>query len=245
MMNRKRWSIAQRYEKEWWETRQEQVDFDFYREYAKELLEQTRGFIEMSAATAILEIGSGAGGIITFLPSDDRHAIDPLEDFYTSVLGFQAQRDHNVIYQKAKAEHLPYENQRFDLIICDNVLDHCDDVGMVFKEMCRVLRDDGKVYLRLNLYGFWGKFIRLLVEVFKIDPGHPYTFTGRSMRRYFRDHGLIVLKTEAKGFWKTWLKELKSGKIKEIFKAVSFSSPSKTMFLLARANKSPDNSTDK
>lgn len=233
-MNRQRWAVAQKYEKEWWAARQDQISFEFYREYAADLLQQTQDIIRIEPTTSILEIGSGAAGIITFLKADDRHAIDPLEDFYTAVPRFQTQRDRQVKYQQGRAENLPFDDRRFDFIICDNVLDHCDDAGRVFQELRRVLADHGVIYLRLNLYTTWGKFIRLLVELLGIDPGHPYTFTRKSIEKYFQENHLHVIKTGARGFFKTWLLELRSVKIKEFLKALSFSSPSKTLFLLAR-----------
>jgi ubiquinone/menaquinone biosynthesis C-methylase UbiE len=238
MIRRKRWTIAQNYEKEWWDIRKDQIDFDFYREYAKELLNYTQGIVQFESKTFILEIGSGAGGIITFLNSDHRHAIDPLEDYYSSIPNFKIQRDHKVIYQKAKAENVPYKNNQFDFVICDNVLDHCDDIGMIFKEINRVLASNGKVYLRLNIYSFWGKFIRLIVEALGIDAGHPHTFTKKLMSSYFKNDNFQIIKIERRSFIETWIKELRSRKVKELLKALSFSSPSKTMFLL---EKSEDN----
>jgi ubiquinone/menaquinone biosynthesis C-methylase UbiE len=230
-----RWNIAQGYEKAWWETRQELVDFDFYRAYAQELIEKTRDFISIQPTTAILEIGSGAGGILTFLDSNDRHAIDPLESFYGSVPTFQQQRDPNVQYKTAQAEDLPFEDNRFDLIICDNVLDHCENVQQVFEEIHRVMRSNSVLYLRVNLYTTWGKLVRFLVEKLKIDPGHPYTFTRRSIRDYFDNHDLEIMFAEQVGFGKAWLKELKSFKPKEMIKALTFSSPNKSLYILKRA----------
>lgn len=231
-MKSERWQLAQKYERAWWLSRQEHIDFDFYREYAAELVEQMKPVMAVGPATSVLEIGSGAGGIITFLNAGERHAIDPLEDFYSSMSSFQAQRDPNVRYQQAKAERLPFADHRFDLVICDNVLDHCEDVSAALREMRRVLTADGKIYLRVNRYTAWGKLIRLLAEALQIDPGHPHTFTAGSMKKYFHRCGLRVIKTEANGFFKTWLKEMKSAAFKEWLKALTFSSPNKTMYLL-------------
>ncbi len=236
-MKSERWQLAQTYEQAWWLSRQDHIDFDFYREYAADLVEQMKPVMAVGPATSVLEIGSGAGGIITFLNAGERQAIDPLEDFYSSVPAFQAQRDPQVLYQKAKAERLPFEDHRFDLVICDNVLDHCDDVSAALREMRRVLTADGKIYLRVNRYTAWGKLIRLLAEGLRIDPGHPHTLTAGSMKNYFTRCGLRVLKTTDNGFFTTWIKELRSGAAKEWMKALTFSTPNKTMFLLARADK--------
>jgi len=236
-MDGERWRLAQQYEKEWWLSRQDHIDFDFYRAYAAEMIEQMKPVMVIGPATSVLEIGSGAGGIITFLNANERHAVDPLEDFYSSVPAFQAQRDPRVLYRKAKAERLPFEDNRFDLVICDNVLDHCDDVQASFKEMHRVLTKNGKIYLRVNRYTVWGKLIRLLAEGMRIDPGHPHTFTAGSMKTYFNRCGLRVLKTAESGFFTNWIKELRSGAAKEWMKALTLSTPNKTMFLLAKADK--------
>jgi ubiquinone/menaquinone biosynthesis C-methylase UbiE len=229
-----RWEAAQSYEKEWWDSRKDQIDCRFYEAYAHELLEQLEGILEIEKHTPILEIGTGAAGIITFLQSNQRYGIDPLEDFYSSVENFKKSRDPHVKYQAAKAEELPFEDNKFQLLIIDNVLDHCDDIEMVFKEMRRVLQPNGKVYLRLNVYTYWGKVVRLLVAKLKIDPGHPYTFARRSILSLFKNHDFKILKTEEQGYWKTWFREIRSGKLKELLKAVTISSPNKTAYILEK-----------
>jgi ubiquinone/menaquinone biosynthesis C-methylase UbiE len=230
----KRWDVAQQYEKSWWNERREAVDFEFYKNFAEDLVEQTRTYIKISPETSILEIGSGAGGILTYLNSKDRNAIDPLEDYYTSVPEFVKQRDKNVQYQKAKAEELPFDDDRFDFIICDNVLDHCDDVDAVFHEIHRVLHDGGIVYLRLHVYHAWGKLIRSMVELLGIDPGHPYTFTPGSTQEALESNKFIILKRSGKNFIQSWMKSLRSRSIKELLKAVTFSTPSKPLYILRK-----------
>ncbi|MDW7681666.1 MAG: methyltransferase domain-containing protein, partial [bacterium] len=235
IMINNRWIAAQKYEKDWWDIRKKQIDFGFYRFYAEELIKSIHGIIDISANTSLLEIGSGAGGIVTYLNSDKRHAIDPLEEYYSSVPEFQKQRDQKVKYQTGKAENIPFDKKRFDFIICDNVLDHCDDIDKVFSEMRRVLRDHGKLWLRLNIYTFWGRLIRLLVEKLKIDPGHPHTFTRKSIKAYFKNYEFEIIKFKEDGFFKTWLKEIASGKIKELLKAITFSTPNKSVFILGKS----------
>lgn len=229
-----RWEIAQKYEKDWWEARKDQIDCEFYEAYAHELVKQLEGILKIEKGTPILEIGSGAAGIITFLQGNQRYGIDPLEYFYSSVENFKKFRDPNVKYQTAKAEELPFENNKFQLIIIDNVLDHCDDIERVFKEMRRVLQENGKVYLRLNIYTYWGKIVRFLADKLKIDPGHPYTFARKSIFAIFKNSDFNILKIEERGYWQTWTQEIKSGKLKELLKAVTFSSPNKTAYILEK-----------
>lgn len=233
-----RWTAAQDYEREWWDSRKDRIDFDFYRTYASELLRQMEGIRSIASDTSILEIGSGAGGIITYLDSEDRHAVDPLEEFYASVPRFRRLRDGDVSYRAAKAEDLPYPDNRFDLIINDNVLDHCEDVQGVFLEMRRVLRRGGAIYLRLNRYTRWGRGIRRIVEIGNIDPGHPHTLTAKAMRILIRESGFQILKEESNGFLRTWWKEIRSLEIKEWLKAVTLSTPDKTLYILKKTAES-------
>lgn len=45
------------------------------------------------------------------------------------------------------AEHLPYDDGQFDLVICNSVLHWFNDRGAALREMCRVLRPGGQLLL--------------------------------------------------------------------------------------------------
>jgi SAM-dependent methyltransferase len=140
------------------------MDLSFYKGFADQVIEATKPFLKIEVNTRILEIGSGAAGIVTHLNSKYRFSVDPLEEFYSRVKKFADYRDKNVIYKKAVGEPLPFEGKQFDLIIIDNVLDHCDNPALVISEMKRVLKENGIVFLRQNTYHIWGKFIRMIME---------------------------------------------------------------------------------
>ena len=182
----------------------------------------------------ILEIGSGAAGILTFLQSKSRYAIDPLENFYSTVPQFVEFRDKSVKYYTMKAEKLEFADSMFDLIINDNVLDHCEDPMRVLQEMQRVLKKGGVIYLRLVTFHIWGKLIRAVLEKFRIDKGHPYTFTKNALGAVFQLSRLKMIRCSSRGYFKTWLADLFSGTFKGFLKATLFATRDKTLYILKR-----------
>ncbi|MGE5680248.1 MAG: class I SAM-dependent methyltransferase [Bacillota bacterium] len=232
-----RWVLAQEYEKKWWDQRSSTIDFEFYRHFASELQEFSKDEISINKDTVILEIGSGAGGILTYLKqTDNRYAIDPLEDFYSTVQKFTEQRDKAVKYISSKGENLPFENKMFDLVIMDNVLDHCDDPAKVMQEVKRVLKNNGIVYFKQNTYHIWGKMVRSLMEKLVIDKGHPHTFSKSHLISLVGSNGLKIVKSKHAGYYPTWKKEFSSGSLKDKLKAVLFVTRDKVTYLIKNAS---------
>lgn len=233
MINKQhRWELAQSYELNWWNSKKGLVDFEFYKYYAIELKKHFSGKLTIQSDTKILEVGSGAGGILTYLPeSNERYAIDPLEEFYSSVEHFAGQRDKNVKYFNAKGESIPFEQDMFDLIIMDNVLDHCEDPVKVMSEVRRVLKQNGFVYFKQNTYHLWGRFIRSLMEIFIIDKGHPHTFSKGSLLSLIHQNNFSIIFKERGGYLSTWKKEISSHSVKDKIKAVLFATRDKVTYV--------------
>ena len=227
-----RWEKAQTYERNWWQHRAPSINLEYYHGYADDLMNELRGILTIERETAILEIGSGAAGIITFLPSEKKFAIDPLEQFYAAVKKYAEFRDKDVSYFAGRGEALPFEKAKFDFIIMDNVLDHCEDPDSVLREMKRVLKPGGIVYFRQNTYHWWGKFIRQFIELFQIDKGHPHSFRKKELFRFFRMLSFTVLKSKENGYFQTWKKELGAGTLKGLAKALLFATRDRALFIL-------------
>ncbi|MBZ0179174.1 MAG: class I SAM-dependent methyltransferase [Melioribacteraceae bacterium] len=227
-----RWNKAQEYEKNWWAERKDIVDFNFYKEFAGDMLNFISNHFEIKPETKILEIGSGAGGIITYLKqSENRYAIDPLEGFYSSVEEFSHQRDNNVKYFTAAGEAIPINDNYFDLVIMDNVLDHCIDPSKVMKEVSRVLKPKGFLYFKQNTYHLWGIFVRFLMEKMVIDKGHPHTFSKSDLKKFAFENNLTELKKTRSGYINTWVKEIKGAGLKNKLKAFLFVTRDKVTIL--------------
>jgi len=216
-----RWELAQNYEHNWWKTKTSFIKADYYRHSAEEIRELCRLYKPLNKSSYILEIGSGAAGILTFLTeSSQRYAIDPLETYYSTVDKFVKMRDETVKYSADKGEMLPFEDSKFDLLIVDNVLDHCENPEKVINEIKRVLKPDGLIYFRQNTYHLWGKAIRAIMEIFLIDKGHPFTFTKTDLRKLFEKFKFSTLQSKHNGYFETWKGELTSGNGKDLVKAL-------------------------
>ncbi|MCS7052324.1 MAG: class I SAM-dependent methyltransferase [Ignavibacterium sp.] len=229
-----RWKLAQDYEKNWWLDQSNKIDLTFYKNFAKEITELLKPFIKIDQNTKILEIGSGAAGIITHLNSNKRYAIDPLEKFYSTIPKYKNYRDREVSYFAAEGEHLPFKNEFFDLIIMDNVLDHCSKPNQVLLEVKRVLKQNGIFYFRQNTYHLWGRFIRAIMEIFLIDKGHPHTFSKNSLHKILQNLGFEILYRKSDGYLSTWLWEVKSNRIIDKIKAVLFVNRDKYTLILRK-----------
>lgn len=78
-----------------------------------------------------LEIGVGlSGGFLPFLDIDDKVAVDYV---------------HGPI--KEKAENLSFSDNSFDLVVISNTLDHCQEPKKVAREIKRVLKQGGLLFL--------------------------------------------------------------------------------------------------
>lgn len=51
----------------------------------------------------------------------------------------------NVSFQKSYIEELPFEDKSFDVVISNGVINLCTEKEKVFKDICRVLKQDGRM----------------------------------------------------------------------------------------------------
>jgi len=72
---------------------------------------------------------------------------DMLADEFNEML-----QEKNVVpiipLEKQDMEHLTYEDNFFDIVNCVNALDHCENPDVAIKEMYRVCKPGGWIYLR-------------------------------------------------------------------------------------------------
>ncbi len=189
-----RWRQAQTYERKFWESVSDRIQkgsspkLAFYKHRAEKLTKRLKaldlGHLVQNNAR-VLEIGGGPLGILTFLPARQRIAVDPLEAYYANNETLRKLRDPGVMHLKGVGEDLCLDDERFDLVIMENCIDHVQDVDAVIKETLRVLRPGGALYLTVNCRTRPGFYVHRTLSRLNIDQGHPHTFTPERVHQLF------------------------------------------------------------
>jgi ubiquinone/menaquinone biosynthesis C-methylase UbiE len=146
----------------------------------------------------VLEVSCGAHGLIFFFGTSDGVGVDPLADHYRTMLPDWQNRVRTIA---ASGEALPFPDASFDVVLCDNVVDHAEDPQRIIAEIVRVMKPGALLYFEVNvhhplyraaaaLHAGW----RALGLPFEITPfaDHTYHFTRDGAARLFE--GLALTK---------------------------------------------------
>jgi SAM-dependent methyltransferase len=97
----------------------------------------------------VIEVGSGAHGLIFYFGAAFGVGVDPLAVEYARL--FPAwQRCVPTI--ASLGEQLPFAEETFELVLCDNVVDHAESPSGIVKELVRVLAPGGFLYFTVNVH---------------------------------------------------------------------------------------------
>jgi len=191
-----RWQIAHEDEKEFWLNLPEeefQAQTIGYRNLAKQILERLQARLKCGENFRALQIGCAVEDTIFYFPCGQLHAIDPLANFYRA--NFKKSNNSKVDYRQARGEKIPFSNSHFDLIICQNVIDHVMDCNLVLNEIKRTLKPNGMVYFGVDVYPQETAQLRIEYQKKNIifDIQHPHTFTVESFEKLIDENGFNVI----------------------------------------------------
>lgn len=125
------------------------ADYNETRRADRFLTERFRRFLSPTEAENYLDVGCGTGNYTCALSGKDYqfYGIDPSE----TMLEKARQRNCDVIWQKATAENLPFENEFFAGAIASLTIHHWKDLRKAFSEISRILKRTGKFVLFTTL----------------------------------------------------------------------------------------------
>ncbi|HMQ02540.1 MAG TPA: class I SAM-dependent methyltransferase [Pyrinomonadaceae bacterium] len=104
---------------------------------------------EIGEGDTILEVGSGAHGLVFGLGLKGAIGIDPLAVEYKRLFP-EIQRHAATV--ASIGEELPFESAAFDVVLSDNVIDHGGRPLMILDEIVRVLKPGGVLYFTVNIH---------------------------------------------------------------------------------------------
>lgn len=124
----------------------------------------------------ILDVGSG-----------NKPYLELFKPFSQKYVGVDI--DSRVADIVAKAEKLPLKDASFDLVLCFQTLEHCQDPQKVIAEIYRILKMGGQVIL--STHGAW---------MYHPAPHDFYRWTGEGLERLFRKFSWVNAKPTLRSF---------------------------------------------
>jgi demethylmenaquinone methyltransferase/2-methoxy-6-polyprenyl-1,4-benzoquinol methylase len=156
--------------------------------YPKKAVEELCAFLKtLPKEAALLDLGGGTGVLSEFAYGCRRDlsfaSLDPAE-------GMLKYSPHYVRTHKARAEELPFEAASFEAALIGEALHHFQDPDTVLKEIVRVLRREGKLFVyEFDPQTFIGKSI-CIAEMIVGEPGH--FFAPDLLKTMLEAHGFEV-----------------------------------------------------
>ena len=112
----------------------------------REKLERVR---PIAPDARVLEVGCGARGLIFFFGTTRGVGCDPLSCDYAALFPAWQGRARTIA---AAGELLPFADASFDVVLCDNVVDHAESPAEIARELSRVLVPGGLLYFTVNFH---------------------------------------------------------------------------------------------
>jgi demethylmenaquinone methyltransferase/2-methoxy-6-polyprenyl-1,4-benzoquinol methylase len=156
--------------------------------YPKKISQELCTFIKpLSNEASVLDIGAGTGMMSEFAyrcnPKLRYVAVDPAQGMLKYAQKF-------LELHVATAEALPFNNDSFDAVLMGESLHHFDDTELAIKELIRVLKKNGKLFIYdFDLSTFLGRTI-CMIEKFLGEPANFYEVN--ILKELLENHGFTV-----------------------------------------------------
>lgn len=117
--------------------------------HSREVREKLESLRPIAADARVLEVGCGAHGLIFYFGTENGVGVDPLADHYAELFPAWQSRARTIA---VPGEQLPFEDASFDIVLCDNVVDHAESPRRIVEEIARVLAPGGMLYFEVNVH---------------------------------------------------------------------------------------------
>ena len=110
---------------------------------------------EMSKKVRILDVGCGFGTDLVAVSKIFEHTELYGIDLYEPRLERCQERNIKIQRVDLETETFPYENGYFDIVICNQVLEHIKNIYNVLAEIARLVRSGGYVFIGIPNLASW------------------------------------------------------------------------------------------
>ena len=204
-----RWKEAQEYERKYWEVAK--IDSIYYLGIAKRMKEELKEFVLLNDSSNIVQIGCGPEDAIHNWKNGNLFAVDPQMDNYKEMGILKESNAKNIC---AVGESLPFKTNYFDLIIINNVLDHCQNPKKVLHESYRCLKKNGILYTETNVRPRYLYSFLKIIWWTKISTtrGHPFLFLPKNLGNMIKSCKFKILlnKSNKQKFKLSYFKNLRA-----------------------------------
>ena len=162
--------------------------YDDVRQADIELINSFLQEFEIDRKTRVLDVGCGTGNYTDLLQKvtqGEVYGVEPSEGMLDKAKAKQSK----VVFKQGTAEELPFEDEFFDFVYMTDVIHHVPEIGAMFAEINRVLKEKGKVCIVTQSHQQIEN--RLIVKYF---PG-----TARVDKERYPDIDEIIVEAERRG----------------------------------------------
>ncbi|QAA34003.1 class I SAM-dependent methyltransferase [Clostridium manihotivorum] len=122
-------------------------DATYYGKHASKLYTKVIDKVEGLNCSNVLDVGCGTGNILSLLANEDNLKLFGM-DFSQAMLDKAKEKLKDRAELKfGDSEHIPWEDNHFDGLICTDSFHHYTEPKKVLKEMARVLRPNGSLII--------------------------------------------------------------------------------------------------
>lgn len=165
--------------------------------FIKELYDVLVNEIQKVESGKILDVGCGNGNLFTILP-DGKYELFGIDFSEKMIIEAKEKCGDKASFLVGDAEKLPFDDNSFDIIVCNASFHHYINPDIVLMEMQRVLKDGGKLLIGDP---YMPTLVRPVINIItKFSDEGDYHFYGENeMKKIFLKNGLTPLSFQRTG----------------------------------------------
>jgi ubiquinone/menaquinone biosynthesis C-methylase UbiE len=154
--------------------------------WERRLYEELTDYLANESPSSFLDLGFGGGAYLRYMVNQSTITIGVEISFELVRTLKNSFSLESIDYVVADAENLPFRNESFDCILCNQVLEHLPFIERAINELHRVTKPDGKVICTVPNFSdftlFWVSLTRLGLDPVKIGKNVMESFGMDSKR---------------------------------------------------------------